>query len=152
MPTKKPLRRGDVLVLFARAPVPGRVKARIYRAMVEDLLAAHRGRPYRLVVAVEGPRHAFGGLLDGLDAVAQGGGDLGERMARVFRRLLREHRRVAVAGTDMPDLGPREVRKALHLLGSGDAVIGPATDGGCPAGRISFQSPRPHAGPQQSQQ
>lgn len=142
MATRRHARQGDALVLFARAPVPGRVKtrlardigpepaARLYRAMVEDLLAAHRGRPYRLVVAVDGPRRAFGGLLDGIDTVAQESGDLGERLARIFRRLLREHRRVVVAGTDLPDLRPREVREALRLLRNHDVVLGPAADGG----------------------
>ncbi len=140
MVTKK--RRGEALVLFARAPVPGRVKtrlarsigaeaaARIYRAMVEDLLAAHRGRSYRLVVATDGHRRAFNGLLDGIDTVAQGSGGLGERMARVFRALLREHSRVVVAGTDLPDLGAREVQRALRLLRDHDGVLGPAEDGG----------------------
>lgn len=135
-------RRGDALVLFARAPVPGRVKtrlardigaeaaARLYRAMVEDLLAAHRGRSYRLVVATAGHRRAFDGLLDGIDTVAQGRGDLGERLARIFRRLLRERSRVVVAGTDLPDLEPREVHRTLRLLRDRDAVLGPAEDGG----------------------
>lgn len=142
MVTRKHARRGDALVLFARAPVPGRVKtrlardigpepaARLYRAMLEDLLAAHRGRSYRLVAAADGPQRAFGGLLDGCEIVTQRGGDLGERMARVFRRLLQEYRQVVVAGTDLPDLGPREVQKAFSLLRDRDAVLGPAADGG----------------------
>lgn len=142
MPTRKRTPRGDALVLFARAPVPGRVKtrlardigrepaARLYQAMVEDLLAAHRGRSYRLVVATDGPRRAFGNLLDGLDTVAQGKGDLGDRLARTFRALLREHQRVIIAGTDLPDLGTRDVRRAFCLLQNRDTVLGPAADGG----------------------
>ena len=37
---------------------------------------------------------------------------------------------VVIVGTDIPDLRATHIRRAFHLLGGHDAVVGPATDGG----------------------
>jgi uncharacterized protein len=39
-------------------------------------------------------------------------------------------RRVVVIGTDIPDLGPKELEEAYRALDSSDVVVGPAADGG----------------------
>lgn len=62
--------------------------------------------------------------------VRQRGGDLGERLARAFRRLLSRHPRAIVIGTDSPLLPPRKLREALSELRACDAVLGPCPDGG----------------------
>ncbi|MGQ0675333.1 MAG: TIGR04282 family arsenosugar biosynthesis glycosyltransferase [Rhodospirillales bacterium] len=58
----------------------------------------------------------------------QGLGDLGQRMARPFRRLPRGP--VVLVGSDVPDLTPGTIARAFDLLRSHDAVFGPADDGG----------------------
>ena len=66
-----------------------------------------------------------------LELFPQAGADLGERMASAAARALREADAVVLIGSDCPLLGPRELRKALAWLeGGGDAVLGPAEDGG----------------------
>ena len=130
------------LVLFARAARPGRVKTRLeprlgrrgalllHRALVADstsLLKRAAGRcGARAYVAWTGRPRAGRALL------RQGGGDLGARLRRVIRRLLRAgHRAVVVIGSDSPALPAARIVRAVRLLDRGaDLVIGPARDGG----------------------
>jgi glycosyltransferase A (GT-A) superfamily protein (DUF2064 family) len=58
----------------------------------------------------------------------QGPGDLGDRMARVLRRL--PPGPVVIVGADIPDLTAAHVAQAFRRLGDHDWVIGPAEDGG----------------------
>jgi uncharacterized protein len=60
--------------------------------------------------------------------MAQGSGDLGRRMHRIFASL--PPGEVIVIGGDIPAIEPRHVAQAFYLLGRADAVFGPATDGG----------------------
>ena len=128
------------IVLFARAAVAGRVKTRLeprlgragalrlHAALLadsRDLLrsAARRGgaRPY---LATTGAARR--------GALRQGRGDLGARLRRVIRGLLRAgHPAVVAIGSDSPNLPAARVVRALRLLERGaDLVLGPATDGG----------------------
>ena len=57
--------------------------------------------------------------------------DLGARMAHALQHALdRGHRRVAIVGTDIPDLTAAHVARALRSLDSHQVVFGPAEDGG----------------------
>jgi rSAM/selenodomain-associated transferase 1 len=60
----------------------------------------------------------------------QGEGDLGERMNRVFERLLPGHDRALLIGTDAPALTTRMLRLAEQTLDDHDVVFVPAMDGG----------------------
>ena len=60
--------------------------------------------------------------------IAQGTGDLGERMARVIRNM--PPGPVVIIGTDTPAIRPKHVASAFHALGSDDIVFGPSIDGG----------------------
>ena len=52
-------------------------------------------------------------------------------MHHAVSRALRKHERVILIGSDCPELGPRDLRRADRLLcGACDAVIAPAEDGG----------------------
>lgn len=64
----------------------------------------------------------------GLARMAQGGGDLGARMQRLFDRT--ERGPVVIIGTDVPGITRAHLRLAFRLLGQHDAVFGPAADGG----------------------
>jgi uncharacterized protein len=131
------------LVIFLRAPRLGCVKSRLargigalaalrfYRVTIERLLRRlGRDRRWRCYLAVTPDResarwHARGA---GLRPRAQGRGDLGARMARVFRDLPRGP--AAIIGSDIPAIAPAHIAAAFKALGAHDAVFGPAADGG----------------------
>ncbi|MBL4751077.1 MAG: TIGR04282 family arsenosugar biosynthesis glycosyltransferase [Amylibacter sp.] len=58
----------------------------------------------------------------------QGQGDLGDRMAAIFRNAPTGP--VVIIGADIPGITPALIEKAFRALGDHDAVFGPATDGG----------------------
>ena len=60
--------------------------------------------------------------------IAQGSGDLGQRMHRIFASLPTGD--VMIIGGDIPAIEPSHIAQAFRLLGRADAVFGPATDGG----------------------
>ncbi|HTZ79662.1 MAG TPA: TIGR04282 family arsenosugar biosynthesis glycosyltransferase [Stellaceae bacterium] len=130
------------LVVFLKAPRLGRVKSRLaadigalaalrfYRGTSARLLRRlGRDRRWRLALAVT-PRSALGaGDWDARFArLDQGEGDLGARMARVFRAL--PPGPAVIVGSDIPDIAPRHIAAAFRALGRSDAVFGPAEDGG----------------------
>jgi rSAM/selenodomain-associated transferase 1 len=126
------------VLVFSRAPVPGRVKTRLVprlgawrAARLHARLTAHA-----LQVASDsgcGPvelhttaRHS---LFPG--AQLQRGADLGERMYRALAAALKRHRAAILIGADCPALRPGDVQRAAQRLAGGcDVVLGPAEDGG----------------------
>lgn len=62
--------------------------------------------------------------------IAQGSGDLGQRLQRMFQTQLSDHLRLLVIGADCPDLPRTAVEQAWQRLDSADVVLGPASDGG----------------------
>jgi uncharacterized protein len=138
-----------VLIIFAKRPVPGRVKTRLsptlspeqaaelYRCMLEDILAKTAtlaGVDKRVFYEPDEDAAAFfSGIAAGMTCTPQKGNGLGERMANAFGELLAEgYGRVAIIGTDLPDLPLACVEDAFLQLESGgvDAVFGPTEDGG----------------------
>ena len=131
--------RRPLLVVMAKEPRVGRVKTRLargigpvaaawwYRHALRRTCAALSDPRWRLVLAV-GPDRALTSraLPRGVARVPQGGGDLGARMAR----LLDPGGPVAVVGSDVPGVTARHIARAFAALGSREAVLGPATDGG----------------------
>ena len=124
------------LSVFAKAPVPGRVKtrlrpalsggqaARLAAAFVRDTLgkAARLGQP--VTVYYSGDRALLEPLaLPGVRWAEQGGGDLGARMARVPAPCL-------ILGADSPHLPLSLLSAALAAVPAYDVVLGPAEDGG----------------------
>jgi rSAM/selenodomain-associated transferase 1 len=68
-----------------------------------------------------------------MPVIAQGAGDLGDRMKRAFRRLLgdRGYPAAILIGTDIPLLTVEHLAEASRLLRTRDGtVLGPADDGG----------------------
>jgi len=131
------------LVIFAREPRLGAVKRRLARDVgAQTALAFYRRQLFSLMrrtardvrwtawVALTPDRAARrAGLWPaGLRLAAQGRGDLGGRMARVFRTWPRGP--VVIVGSDIPDLTPAHIAQAFEALTRADAVIGPSADGG----------------------
>src|SRR5947207_13563706 len=131
------------LILFVRAPAYGSGKRRLARDIgdlaalgFERLMLARllrrlgRDRRWRLRIAVapDRARHRKRLWPHGVPVVAQGAGDLGERMQRALTAC--PPGPAVLVGTDIPALGPHHIAAAFHLLGHYDVVFGPAADGG----------------------
>lgn len=122
------------LAIFLRAPQLGRGKRRLARD-IGDLAALRfqRAQLGRLRPLLGDPRWSAT-LWVTPDRAAgprdrpQGRGDLGQRMARPFRRL--PPGPVVLIGADIPELTAAHVWAAFRALGHAEAVFGPATDGG----------------------
>lgn len=142
--------RGDVVVVFARAPRLGQVKRRLARAVGARRALAFYRATLAAVLARLAPVRRWRTLIaatpDGArtrwprrcPVLWQGPGDLGERLHRVTRRF----RRVVVVGSDIPALTAADVRAAFRALGRADAVFGPAEDGGFWLVGLSPRRPR----------
>ncbi len=129
------------LVLFARQPRLGRVKTRLardvgavaawafHRRMVSEVTRTLRDPRWRCWLAVTpDPAVRAHPWPRGWAVIAQGGGDLGARMARPLDRL--PPGPVVVIGSDVPRITRAHIADAFRLLGDHDAVFGPAEDGG----------------------
>ncbi|HTN28211.1 MAG TPA: TIGR04282 family arsenosugar biosynthesis glycosyltransferase [Burkholderiales bacterium] len=152
------------LVVFAKAPQPGRVKtrlapllgeqgaARLHARMIEDTLrvAVRAGFERVELHCVPHARHAtFSALAQRHSLIlrAQGRGDLGVRMQRAFERALRTARVVVLIGTDCPVLRVADLRAAARALqGGADAALSPAEDGGYALIGLRRTSPRLFSG------
>jgi rSAM/selenodomain-associated transferase 1 len=130
------------LVVMAKVPAMGRVKTRLAKSIgaVEAVrfyrhtLAAVVGRvghdprwqtslsiaPDRGISAPLWPRR--------VRRQPQGSGDLGRRMQRILD--LPRPGPLIIVGTDIPAIQPRHIADAFRRLRRGDAVVGPALDGG----------------------
>ena len=136
------------IILFAKAPWPGKVKTRLlgactpqeaaelYRVFLLDSAALLRSSGAQLKVVACEPPEAQGelaGLLggEGLVFVPQPQAGLGERLARLFACAFDQGmERVVALGSDSPSLPAAYVEEALALLGEREVVLGPSTDGG----------------------
>jgi rSAM/selenodomain-associated transferase 2/rSAM/selenodomain-associated transferase 1 len=137
------------LIVFTRWPEPGKAKtrlipalgeegaAKLQREMTEHTLALARRFASDGIADLEvryegGDRERMRGWLGSRHALRpQGGGDLGERMARAARSAFDSGSTAAVVvGTDCPDLSPDVLGGAFAGLDRADVVVGPATDGG----------------------
>lgn len=61
-------------------------------------------------------------------AVAQGPGDLGQRLSAMLRAI--PPGPVVIIGSDAPEVSKQHISSAFAALHAGDYVIGPASDGG----------------------
>ncbi len=130
------------LVVFLRAPRLGAVKTRLaadigavaawrfYRGCTARVLRRLGADPrWTCRLGVTPDRFAGAGFWpSSLGRIAQGQGDLGQRMARTFGRL--PPGPAIIVGSDMPELDAGHVARAGLALGRHDAGFGPATDGG----------------------
>lgn len=130
------------LVIMVKEPRPGRVKTRLGRDIgLTSSAWWFRHQTRALLRRIEDPRWDF--LLavapdvEGLSSriwpahlprVAQGRGDLGDRMARLLKGLAKGP--VCIIGADIPDITRPRIAEAFKALGKHEAVFGPAPDGG----------------------
>jgi uncharacterized protein len=130
-----------VIILFAKAPVPGRVKTRLIPTLSPALATMlHTAFVWDAIERLQ----ALCGMADlelhtdictdaweapGVSRALQGEGDLGLKMLQALRTALRAGRDQAmIIGTDAPTL-PIEHVKSLLRSGA-DIALGPTEDGG----------------------
>lgn len=128
-----------MIIVFARAPVPGRAKTHLIprlgelrAARLHARLTLHAIRTAQAAgcgrVELHGTaRHSFFSSL-GIPFRLQRGRDLGERM---HYALSRARKPAILIGSDCPMLAPADLRRASRWLQGGcDVVLAPAEDGG----------------------
>lgn len=141
------MKQDCLLIVLAKAPVPGYAKTRLAKALgdegaariasrllahtLQSALAAAVG-PIQLCCAPDTthPQFMLARQHPGISLCSQGEGDLGERMERAVARGLAAHRTVLLIGTDAPGLHGGVLRRAAAALHRHDAVAAPASDGG----------------------
>ena len=115
-----------MIIVFARAPVPGQAKTRLIPRLGAWGAARLQARLTRHALATA--RAARCGPVELHSTKKQRGKDLGERM---YHALANAARPAIIIGTDCPELRPGDLRRAMRLLKGGyDAVLAPAEDGG----------------------
>ena len=137
-----------VLGVFAKAPVPGRVKTRlardigpvaaaaVYRRLGRQVVTAAVASGYRTIVWFTPPSgcDAVRVWLDGVGAAAfcpQTGGNLGARLVHAFgHSFAAGDGAVVIIGTDAPGVNRHIVAAAFRTLRVHDLVLGPSLDGG----------------------
>lgn len=137
------------LSIFARLPVPGKVKtrlipalgemgaARLYERLLAQTVDTARESGLEFELRIEGGDAAafhemFGSDIEVID---QGEGDLGAKMARVEAPAL-------LIGSDCPGVSAPLLRAAAGALLDRRVVLGPANDGGYYL--IGFREPVPY--------
>ncbi len=134
------------IVIFAKAPVPGRVKTRLIPVLGDA--GAARLAQRMLIDTVD---HALGAELASTELCAtphpddpqwtghlpadvqlsdQGPGDLGQRLSAAAQRAIDGGERVLLIGTDCPELDSKRIADAAAQLECHDSMILPARDGG----------------------
>ncbi|MFN8280502.1 MAG: TIGR04282 family arsenosugar biosynthesis glycosyltransferase [Saprospiraceae bacterium] len=129
----------NLLLVFLRNPVPGKVKTRIAAETNEaqaleiyEHLYAHTIRVVKQCKV--NVRWCFSDFVPENmmheDTQIQQGNSLGERMLQAFSSALKEYKRAVVIGSDCPYLIAEDIDVAFHSLNKHDVVFGPAEDGG----------------------
>ncbi len=136
----------DRLLVFAKAPVSGRVKTRLTPPLPPDEAAALYEACLRDVVALSARERArvelwyhdddyaagyFAAEFPHLSQFAQAGGQLGEKMHDAFARSFAEGaQRTMIIGSDVPTLPEAVLNAAVDALRDAEMVVGPTLDGG----------------------
>jgi uncharacterized protein len=135
------------IVIMAKAPVAGFAKTRLIPALgaegaaelakkmlvhtVETALTSRLGIVE--ICATPDPTHSAWqslGLPNQLSWSTQGDGDLGERMARISERTIRNGEAIILIGTDCPAIDVFTLHEAVRALQDYDASLLPTYDGG----------------------
>jgi len=132
------------LIIFIRNPVLGKVKTRLAKNLGDEkaLAVYHLLLRHTLDITLPIPCEKFVYYSDepdqqdiwnhrGYFKKQQFGNDIGERMLLSFSELFEKgYKQVLIIGSDCYQLSTNIIEKAVSLLDSHSAVLGPASDGG----------------------
>lgn len=130
------------LVIMAKRPGAGLVKTRLgriigparaayfYNHLLKATMQRLSGDPRWQTWLAVAPNASVADSFWPADCnvIAQGSGDLGDRMQRLMDDL--PPGPVVIIGSDIPDITTQDIALAFQALGSADVVFGPAHDGG----------------------
>lgn len=139
--TEKRLDNRPLIILFAKAPLPGRVKTRLlpllspdqaaglHRAMVRDALEMLQGLQHLADIELHTDLPTEEWSEFPFPRRLQPDGGLGQRLWATMARALGEgHAAVLILGSDSPGLPPSHVAGLLNS--AADVKLGPTEDGG----------------------
>lgn len=138
------MNKENLLIIFARNPVLGKVKTRLAREVGDEkalqIYLKLLEHTHKVADHVEAQKHVFYtenvdefGLLDyfKFQKKIQEGSDLGERMHNAMKSGFDEgYRNVIIIGSDCIELSTEVINEAFEALRTNDCVLGPASDGG----------------------
>ncbi len=136
-----------VVIVFAKAPVPGEAKTRLIPAIgAEQAALMHAALTERAIATAQNSSaddvelcctpnsgEAFFQYCAEDFAVSlteQGDGDLGQRMLRALNSALAYIEKVIIIGADCPALTAKHIQSAAKALSKAEIVLMPAEDGG----------------------
>ena len=136
------------VIVFARYPLPGRVKTRLAAALGErpaagiyarllytyllDLVHANHAA-FSIELSLSAPEEVafFGDAFPEFMVTHQQPGDIGARMSAAFNAAFaRGATQVILTGSDIPGIGREAISAAFSLLDEAPVVLAPAEDGG----------------------
>lgn len=137
----------NLVIVFAKPPVPGKAKTRLIPALGEQGSAnfhAHLVRQtlknvcdsdlwqVQLWAANQSMPEFFNLCANeySLEIHYQQGSDLGERMFHAISESLRQYEKVCLIGTDCPGIDKKLISYTLQQLDTADLLVTPAEDGG----------------------
>lgn len=138
----------SAVIIFAKAPVAGRVKTRLCPPLTPDEAASLHGslvldmlercqslKEYdRILAASPSSHHPFFRAIEARFKIPvwdQQGDNLGARMTSIFKKGLGSpYRSAVVIGTDIPGISGSLLNLAVKSLHDHDVVLGPTVDGG----------------------
>ncbi|MDH5392637.1 MAG: TIGR04282 family arsenosugar biosynthesis glycosyltransferase [Gammaproteobacteria bacterium] len=141
------MHKEKALIIFAKAPVAGKVKTRLipYYSPAEAALIHQQLLEYAVANLVQLPgvdvmlhcapdqNHHFFKYLEAeynIKLDDQPSGDLGHKMSTALSRALLEYKKVVLIGADIPAIDIPYIESAFEKLEHQPTVIGPAEDGG----------------------
>jgi rSAM/selenodomain-associated transferase 1 len=136
--------QNDLLLVFVKNPVLGKVKTRLAQTVgdAKALEVYHQllRHTHEITRALRADKYlCYSDSIEYNDIweknsytkMQQNGADLGERMLNSFIEAFSDnYKRVVIIGSDCPELQTRHIEHAFALLKEKDVVIGPAGDGG----------------------
>ena len=136
----------ELLVLFAKEPVCGKVKTRLGKdigmkaaSALYDLMLRHiiknviSFKEYDVIIykTQESGKAYFKEIANGIIINDQPEGNLGQKMCGVFKQgFTKGYERICIAGTDCPDISHLDILKTFEHLKTCKLVLGPSDDGG----------------------
>lgn len=142
--TLKSSKTEDLLIIFTKNPIAGKVKTRLAAEIgIQPALEIYRFLLKHTVSVTQNlnvdKRVYYSSQIEENDLWErkyfskniQQGKDLGIRMEIAFREAFRDnYKNVIIIGTDLLEIGKKDLEEAFQLLREKEVVIGPAKDGG----------------------
>lgn len=141
------MRKEKVLIIFAKAPVAGKVKTRlipdyspdqaniIHQQLLEYTVAGLNrldGVDIQLHCSPDQHHNFFKYLKSqyNITLCDQVAGDLGEKMSTALFNALLDYKKAVLIGADIPAIDKKYIQWAFTKLDRNETVLGPAEDGG----------------------